>query len=108
MAKEALEKVLTMEKEAEDIIQKAKTRAKEMMDEVTTKALLEKVRILDEAKNQGEALKEKVKLQTEESLKPIREEKLKEIQGIKDISEETLRRTSQLIAERIVGKHGNS
>jgi len=102
MAGEAIEKIREKEKEGQEIIEKAKLDAKKVIEEAREKKdlyLAEKDELL---KEEEATISSKYKKETDEAIKNLEEEKIKEIEETDQLCKKNLNRVVEFITQTIV------
>jgi len=102
MAGEAIEKIREKEKEGQEIIEKAKLDAKKIIEEAREKKdlyLAEKDKLL---KEEEATISSKYKKETDEAIKNLEEEKIKEIEETDQLCKKNLNRVVEFITQTIV------
>jgi len=102
MAGEAIEKIREKEKEGQEIIEKAKLDAKKIIEEAREKKdlyLAEKDELL---KEEEATISSKYKKETDEAIKNLEEEKIKEIEETDQLCKKNLNRVVEFITQTIV------
>lgn len=108
MAKEAIEAVISSEKEAKNILEEAKRTSKDKHLEAEESSQNEYKRIINEAEAAVKELIENARLEGERLSRPIIESGQNEAEAILGIKDSMLEKTANIIVERIVNANGNS
>lgn len=102
MAGEAIEKIREKEKEGQEIIEKAKLDAKKIIEEAREKKdlyLAEKDELL---KKEEVTISSRYKKETDEAIKSLEKEKIKEIEETDQLCKKNLNRVVEFITQTIV------
>ena len=108
MALEAINEIKEAEKKAEEVISSAKQNAKEIVNNATKEANIKYDEIVSNAKTKANNLLNAALEEGNNNAKPILKMGEKEIEAIKNMSQDLKDNAINIVVERIVKIHGNS
>ena len=108
MAKDAIEAVKAAEENAKTILNEANFAFKNAVMNAEKKAEQEYDKILTFAEEEAKNIKDRFVKEGEDTSKPILEAGNKEVEKIKNIKDDALEDSVNIIIERIVNANGNS
>lgn len=108
MALEAINEIREAEKKAEEMISNAKQKAKEIVQDATKEADIKYDEIISNAKAKANDLLHAALEEGNSKAKPILEVGEKDIEAIRNMSQEVKDNAINIVVERIVKIHGNS
>ena len=108
MALEAINEIKEAEKKAEAIITEAKQNAKEIVSNATKEAEVEYDQIINNAKIKANDLLNAALEEVNSNSEPILKMGEKDIEAIRNMSQEVKDNAINIVVERIVKIHGNS
>lgn len=108
MAKDAIEAVKAAEENAKTILSEANFAFKNAVMDAEKKAEQEYDKILTFAEQEAKNIKDRFVKEGEDTSKPILEAGNKEVEKLKNIKDDALEDSVNIIIERIVNANGNS
>ena len=108
MALEAINEIKEAEKKADAIISDAKQNAKEIVNNATKEADIKYDEIVSDAKTKANNLLSAALEEGNSNAEPILERGEKEIEAIRNMSQDLKDNAINIVVERIVKIHGNS
>ena len=108
MALEAINYIKKAEEQAEELIQEATIKSKEIVKNAAIQAEEEYNKILKDANLRKDEILKKAEEEGNVKAAPILEKGEKDVEEIKNISDDKKNNAINLIVERIVKIHGNS
>lgn len=108
MAFEVIKQILEVEREGDELIKKAQSRALDLQNSAREEADLILEKAAQEAKEYYEEIISKYESRAREDIAPLEEEGKRTLERLSNIPQDILNSAVNMVIERIVNSHGDS